>query len=178
MSSLQTNTTNIQVIIDDLSKVPNIEGDVAGSIIDRSIAGSLTMKDVTYIGTQAFQGCANLTSVDFPAATLIDNQVFFNCTGLTSVDLPAAITVGNKVFEKCSNLTALILRNTELVTAYSSVLDDTPVDSGTGYIYVPKALIEDYKVATNWSTYASQFRAIEDYTVDGTITGALDESKI
>jgi hypothetical protein len=32
-----------------------------------------------------------------------------------------------------------------------------------GYIYVPKALIEDYKVATNWSTFADQFRAIEDY---------------
>ena len=26
--------------------------------------------------------------------------------------------------------------------------------------------------------YANQFRALEDYTVDGTRTGALDESKI
>jgi len=32
-----------------------------------------------------------------------------------------------------------------------------------GYIYVPKELIEDYKKATNWTTYANHFRAIEDY---------------
>ena len=46
------------------------------------------------------------------------------------------------------------------------------------YIYVPRALVEDYKVATNWSAYADQFRALEDYTVDGTISGDLDETKI
>lgn len=45
-------------------------------------------------------------------------------------------------------------------------------------IYVPAALIDSYKAATNWSAYANQFRALEDYTVDGTITGELDESKI
>ena len=43
-----------------------------------------------------------------------------------------------------------------------------PINNGgddglQGYIYVPKALLEDYKVATNWSVYADKFRAIEDY---------------
>ena len=33
----------------------------------------------------------------------------------------------------------------------------------TGYIYVPRALVNSYKAATNWSTFASQIRAIEDY---------------
>lgn len=40
------------------------------------------------------------------------------------------------------------------------------------------ALVDSYKAATNWSTYATQFRALEDYTVDGTITGELDSTKI
>ena len=31
------------------------------------------------------------------------------------------------------------------------------------YVYVPKALVGAYKSATNWSTYANQIRAIEDY---------------
>jgi hypothetical protein len=31
---------------------------------------------------------------------------------------------------------------------------------------------------TNWTTFSAQFRALEDYTVDGTTTGELDESKI
>ena len=34
---------------------------------------------------------------------------------------------------------------------------------GTGYVYVPASLIETYKTATNWSAFANQFRAIEDY---------------
>jgi len=75
----------------------------------------------------------------------------------------------------------LILRNeSTIVTLSSSEVFDTSdgIGAGIGYIYVPAALIEEYKSATNWSTYATQFRALEDYTVDGTITGELDETKI
>jgi hypothetical protein len=42
-------------------------------------------------------------------------------------------------------------------------LNDSSVASGSGYIYVPAALVDSYKAATNWSTYAEQIRAIEDY---------------
>ena len=77
-------------------------------------------------------------------------------------------------------MTAFILRSETKICSitHTSVFTKTPIESGTGYIYVPKALIEDYKVTTNWSVYASQFRALEDYTVDGTTTGELDETKI
>jgi hypothetical protein len=54
----------------------------------------------------------------------------------------------------------------------------TRIEKGTGYIYVPADLVDSYKAATNWSTFAAQFRALEDYTVDGTITGELDITKI
>jgi hypothetical protein len=37
------------------------------------------------------------------------------------------------------------------------------IEDGTGYIYVPSALVETYKTASNWVTYAAQIRAIEDY---------------
>jgi N-acyl-D-aspartate/D-glutamate deacylase len=47
-----------------------------------------------------------------------------------------------------------------------------------GYVYVPRALVNAYKTATNWSTYANYIRAIEDYSIDGTVTGELDETKI
>ena len=56
--------------------------------------------------------------------------------------------------------------------------NDGPIMKGEGYIYVPRALVDSYKVATNWSSWATQFRALEDYTVDGTTTGELDETKI
>ena len=44
-----------------------------------------------------------------------------------------------------------------------SVFSDTPISKGTGYIYVPKALVESYQAHEKWSTYSNQFRAIEDY---------------
>ena len=60
----------------------------------------------------------------------------------------------------------------------TSAFNSTPITFGTGYIYAPRALVDSYKAATNWSTYADQICALEDYTVDGTTTGALDETKI
>lgn len=49
-------------------------------------------------------------------------------------------------------------------------------------VYVARALIESYKTATNWSSWYAQgrvdFKALEDYTVDGTATGKFDYEKI
>ena len=42
-------------------------------------------------------------------------------------------------------------------------LNSTNAFTGTPYIYVPSALVNSYKTATNWSSYAAQIRAIEDY---------------
>jgi hypothetical protein len=76
-------------------------------------------------------------------------------------------------------LTTVILRSESLCTLENvSAFNGTPIASGTGCIYVPAALVNSYKTATNWSSFASKFRALEDYTVDGTITGELDETKI
>ena len=72
----------------------------------------------------------------------------------------------------------LILRNTSGVCTLDMRIYNSAIESGTGYIYVPSALIDSYKTAKNWSSHAAQFRALEDYTVDGTVTGAIDETKI
>lgn len=97
----------------------------------------------------------------------------------TAADFQAATSIGISAFHGCSALTALILRSATMCELSSTdAFSSTPIASGTGYIYVPAALVDSYKEATNWKTYASQFRALEDYTVDGTTTGALDETKI
>jgi surface protein len=44
-----------------------------------------------------------------------------------------------------------------------------------GYIYVPREMIATLQNETNWSTM--QFRALEDYTLDGTTTGEFDDAK-
>ena len=110
----------------------------------------------------------------------IGQYAFSSCSNLTSVDFQAATSIGGNAFYNCSNLTSLILRKSDSICtlANTNAFNITPIKSGTGYIYVPRALMDTYKAASNWSTYAAQFRALEDYTVDGTITGDLDQSKI
>ena len=159
---------------------------LTNSIIDRSIT-EIRDNYATSIGDYAFQSCSALTTVDFPAVTsigsyafyscsklkaadfpmvtsIIDNSAFNGCSELTTVDFPAATRIGNSAFYSCSKLTALILRSATMATlSNTNAFSSTPIKSGTGYIYVPAALVDSYKAANNWSTYANQIRAIEDY---------------
>lgn len=122
----------------------------------------------------------NYTEYKDDLLTSIGRWSFFRCTKLVAADFPnLSGSIALEAFEGCAALTALILRNNQIVSlAATSAFRSTPIASGTGYIYAPSALIDSYKAATNWSTHADQFRALEDYTVDGTTTGDLDETKI
>lgn len=137
------------------------------------------LEKFSFYGGNEFANCTNLTNVNVQSLVRVGGLAFSRCTSLTKLDLPKITTIGNNAFEYTQSLIALILRNENLCTIGTDAFKGTSaIGSGTGYIYVPAALIEDYKVAENWSTYAAQFRALEDYTVDGTTTGELDESKI
>jgi hypothetical protein len=148
-------------------------------------------QQATEIGQSAFDSCKSLTKMKFSKVTKTNNQSFTNCHNLTQVDFSVLSTLAAMTFRYCFNLKAVVIRSEEMcslsaTTAFNDCYHFLGQTNGTynpnglkdGYIYVPRALIEDYKVATNWSAFASQFRALEDYTVDGTITGELDESKI
>ena len=158
---------------------------LTNSIIDRSITEILD-NYATSIGNSAFNSCSNLMTVDFPVATSISdsafnscsalttanfpavtsigNSAFKNCTALTTADFPAATSIGSGAFQRCPKLTALILRSATMATlSNADAFSNTPIASGTGYIYVPAALVDSYKAANNWSTYVNQIRAIEDY---------------
>ena len=116
------------------------------------------------IGMYAFNGCKALTTADFSAVTSIATDAFSGCTKLTTADFPAVTSINTYAFRGCSALTTLILRSAKMATLNNwNALANTPIASGTGYIYVPAALVDTYKAATNWTTYANQIRAIEDY---------------
>lgn len=120
---------------------------------------------VEQIGNGAFYGCNALIAVAFPALTWIDSTGFYNCRTLQKVDLGVVAYIGASCFNACYQLDTIIIRKTdgvcEMVNA--NAIGGTKIAGGTGYIYVPAALVEQYKAATNWSTYAAQIRAIEDY---------------
>ena len=130
---------------------------------------SVDMPKATSIsGYSIFEGCPKLTNINIPnVETLNGNRMFRECPGLKIIDLPKVTYIGGyDVFYKCTGLLMLILRSDSIVQmAESSNFSSTPISDGTGYIYVPKALINDYKKATNWSRYASQFKTIEDLSL-------------
>lgn len=124
-----------------------------------------------------FDGCTSLKAITLPKMTVVGQQYSFSgCTRLEYVDLPSATKIPTACFDKCTAMKVLILRRTEVIAEMAA---KNALGGSTALkIYVPSALVGTYKAATNWSDYASQFRALEDYTVDGTTTGELDETKI
>lgn len=136
---------------------------------------SVNLPIATTFGKRAFNSCYHLKEIVLPAASNIGAECFYSCLYTKVIDLPAATTIGSDAFRDCQALTALILRNTSGVCTIgnANAFRSTPVASGTGYIYVPQALLTRYATDKNWSTYAAQLKPLEDYTVDGTIMGEI-----
>jgi uncharacterized repeat protein (TIGR03803 family) len=72
-----------------------------------AIPSEINNLSVTSIGTNAFEGSTNLTSVIIPdGVTNIGDSAFADCTNLTSVTIGNSVTnIGDYAFEYCSALT-------------------------------------------------------------------------
>ena len=146
----------------------------------------VSLPNATYIPPSCFEGCIALTSVNIPLVDGTGASAFANCSALEEISIPSMKSIQSKLFNLCSKLKkvdssvvasiaasafnncsaleALILRNTTMATlANTNAFLGSGIASGTGYIYVPSALVDSYKAASNWSNYAAPFRAIEDY---------------
>lgn len=122
------------------------------------------LPNVINLGNSAFRDCTSLTNFDCPKATSFKYSAFRGCTALKSIRLQNNITVTSSLFYDCTALTAVILIDETLYTLeHTNAFQNTPISNGTGYVYVPSALVDSYKTATNWATFADQIRAIEDY---------------
>lgn len=118
--------------------------DEVDGILMKTISGAYTNERVTSIGDYAFYGCTSLTSVDLPAVTSIGEYAFYGCTSLTSV----------------------ILRNTSEVATLADANAFT--NASNAIIYVPDSLVDSYKEADNWSTYASRIKGLSELPTDAT----------
>ena len=90
-------------LIGDLCKEKNIEREDVSKII--------ITDDVSYIGSFAFDGCLNLTSVTIPdSIKCIGNSAFISCINLESVKLPNKLqTIRDYTFASCINLNSIII---------------------------------------------------------------------
>lgn len=125
-----------------------------------------------------------LPSIDSVASSSATRSgYFYHCSSLKKVDIGSSdkplVTSSHVMFYQtcfygCSALEALILRTPTLIEAtLTNNFTGTGIANGTGYIYVPSSLLETYKTANRWVDYASQIRAIESYSSDGTVDGDI-----
>ena len=119
---------------------------------DKSIAG------------YAFYECTTLNNLVLPSLTEVPVNGCRQLKGLVKGDFHNITTIRANGFYQCTNLETLIIRTNSVCRLYNSTtFTGSKIQNGTGYIYVPSALVESYKADTNWSTFADRFRAIEDY---------------
>lgn len=137
---------------------------------------------VESVGEYAFADCKKITKIIVEDGVSLGNGAFAD-TGVTEITFPGDMTsvphfiLGftplktldlnenvQGILTRCfqySDLEKLILRRTERMWLSSDdAFIGTPISKGTGYIYVPDDLVDSYKTATNWSTFASQFRPL------------------
>jgi hypothetical protein len=122
-----------------------------------SLSNILLPSSLTTIDKYAFAGCRSLSSVTIPRGTSVIGMSAFNsCSTLTTVTIPNTVTsIGNGAFGYCS------VAGVYDFTSFSTVpsLPSTNIFSGIPTdckILVQAELVNQWKTATNWSTYANR----------------------
>ncbi len=144
----------------------------------RSLASITIPTSVTSIDSSAFNGCASLPTITVPnGVTSIGSSAFSGCRSLASITIPTSVTsIGSSAFNSCNSLATITVPNG--VTSIGSsafngcngvafydfsnhtsvpTLVNTNAFIGIAadcQIRVPASLVDAWKAATNWSTYA------------------------
>lgn len=134
----------------------------ASSLTNVYLPNLTTMANGKYTFTRT-----KLTEVDLPSLTTVFDftGTFYTATLIKKINLPqlSGITIGSSAFNGAQKLTTLALGGSELNPLdNTNAFSNTPIAKGTGYIYVPDALVDSYKSATNWVTFADQIKPISE----------------
>lgn len=163
--------------------------ELAESILRRTITG-LDDDRFPTVGAYGLAYCADLTRVYLPNCNAVGAYAFYGCTALNDVHirhrigtsyaanafngcsalerLDALLRVSStggfsSTFRGCSALKTLIIRNDYVATLGNTLtFQGTPIESGTGFIYVPDELVDSYKIASNWAMFADQIKPISE----------------
>lgn len=111
--------------------------------------------NVTRVNGYTFASSSAVKSIEIPRLITISSaSQFAGCKALERLDLGVVNNIPNACFSNATVLDTIILRKTSITTlANVGAFTGTPFANGGsgGKIYVPSALIEQYKTATNWS---------------------------
>lgn len=127
-----------------------------------SLAKRLCLPDgITTIPSNMCGGCYALQQVNIPeAVTSIGEGAFNNCYALNEVTVPSTVTsIGANVFAYFRGTAIYLLPTTPPTLSNTNAFGNM---ANTTVIYVPysqdHSILDAYKTATNWSTYASKMQ--------------------
>ena len=122
------------------------------------------MTDLAGSASAAFDGCTGLDGMlNLPKLVGVVFSTFRGCNKITAVDLGVSTAFLGACFINCTAMTKFIVRSLTVASMGDTAMFlNTPIANGTGYIYVQDDLVDEYKLATNWTTYASQIKGISE----------------
>ena len=122
-----------------------------------SSLSSITIPDsVKSKNGSAFYSCYSLSSITIPdSVTSIDSNMFYNCYSLSSITIPHGVTsIGKSAFNNCSGVRYYDFTRHTAVPTLSATNSFNGIVAGCES-RVRAALVDGWKAATNWSTYAN-----------------------
>ena len=107
-------------------------------------------------GSYAFSSCYSLASVIIPNSVIsIGYSTFGRCYSLASVTIPNGVkSIDSDAFSSCYGVAFYDFSNHTSVPTLSNTSAFTGIPADC-QIRVPASLVDTWKAATNWSTYAS-----------------------
>ena len=121
----------------------------------RSTIKSVVIEEgVTRVGSLAFSGYTNMTSISLPSTlTLIGSYSLYGCTGLTSLTLPASVaTIEESAFNGCTGLKSITCKATTPPTCEDDCFENL---NKSMPVYVPKGSVAQYKAAGYWKNFTN-----------------------
>lgn len=163
--------------------LPNVTTIESSGFINCRLLKNVTLPKVTSIGDNGFNS-TGLESISLPSCTTLGSGSFFatqqlvlailplvtsisgfcfNHSSVQKIDTSSLTSIKNSAFYNTKQLDTLILRNSSVCALENvNAFQDTKIAAGTGYIYVPDNLVDSYKIATNWVTFANQIKPISE----------------
>ena len=156
-NAFQYNTNLINV------KLPSCTSVGTYAFADCSALTNINLSDCVTLNKGALSSCVKLTSLVLPNCETIGDNAFHSCDALERIDLGSVTKIGTKAFYGCDVLKTLIIRTNQIptVTDPTYLFSYTAIGS-SGYIYVPDNLVESYKGAYGFSTYANYIKGLSE----------------
>lgn len=135
--------------------IPNGVSHIPSTVFQSSGLKTIALPNTITGMSSSFVSCPNLRFISIPThVTTIPSSIFKSCTALSSIIFPNSITdLYFRAFSGCNGIAFYdFSRNTAVPTlGATSVFDGIAADCE---IRVPAALVDEWKAATNWATYA------------------------